>query len=259
MNGHVFPRDEFADDIEEFSVSQVDTMTRTITVNTISDNLKIASSGRAWISYISNEKKSRLPPRHRRARYLMLKYSHFGDVKQTSEPAASEVATFDDPQGQLQLRTRSFHPSKKLIDIWRANIRDLAKEGGRSNVDVRLAGAADYEIAREFTGALVDVLGSVAQYLRYADNPPLSITNTFRFSSAIQIALCEEFLIVPDQAYEFLNLLNAELRTAFKAGWQVNAAWGSVKLDSSENLVYRLSPVETFEDPNFIEATDAKL
>jgi hypothetical protein len=260
MNTQVFLRGSTAYEVEELGSSQVERLTRGIASKAIPYGIKAAKSGGVW-DFGSEPRILRGPLRRtKRASALVWKIkdrqTDFAHKLDRANTVPSDVGP---RQGQLSLQSKAFHPSTKLLSIWRTNISDLASEGGRKNVELRMASAADFELAREFVLSLEAVLGALAQYLRHEEHPQLAITNGARFVASLQVALCEEFKIIPDQAYEFLRLLNSELRAAFNAGWEVAGSWGEVDINRGGDLYYALSPVDDVEDPNFVEAIDEEM
>ncbi|MGJ4900164.1 hypothetical protein ACQR0V_01250 [Bradyrhizobium sp. HKCCYLS2058] len=260
MNTHVLLRDFPANDVEELGLSQVERLTRDIDFKPISDRIKGGKSGGVWVLE-SDSRIFRVSVRRRTKRALPLVWKikdRQTDVRVPSRPQSAPTDA-EPRQGQLSLQSKAFHPSTKLLSIWRTNISDLAREGGRKNVELRMAGAADFELAREFISSLEAVIGALAQYLRYEEHPQTTITNGTRFAASFQVALCEEFKIIPDQAYEFLRLLNCELRAAFDAGWEVAGSWGKIETSRTGDLQYTLAPVDDMKDPSFVEGTDEEL
>lgn len=262
MNTHVFARDTKAYDVEELGVSQVEHLTHSLSSRVVLyRGIKGGKFAGTWADF-GNEARFTKVLRRRTKRFSTLVWKikcRQTDLVKGASRTQSLQSDSEPRQGQLSLQSKAFHPSTKLLSIWRTNIRDLANEGGRKNVELRMASAADFELARQFVLSLEAVLGSLAQYLRHEEQPQLIITNGVRFAASFQVALCEEFKIIPDQAYEFLRLLNSELRAAFEAGWEVGGSWGKVEMDRAGDLHYALRPFHDVEDPNFVEAIDEEL
>lgn len=147
----------------------------------------------------------------------------------------------------------SFSPSKKLTDIWTSSLSAMAKDVGKT---IRVG--ADFEAAQEFSKTLNALLGTIAQQLRYESPSDVSLTKGQRFTPAYQIQLCDAFLIVPDQAADFLGLLFAELSAAIRAGCTLNGDWGDLRVSAVGELYYRLSPPDFVVDRNFVESEEVE-
>jgi hypothetical protein len=157
------------------------------------------------------------------------------------------------PSGQLALKMAGdFSPSKKLTDIWLSSLSILAKEAGKQ-VHVH-----PFEAAQEFSKTLYSLLGTIAQQLRYENPSDTLLSRQQRFTAAYQIQLCDAFLIIPDQAADFLSLLFSELSEAIGAGCTLNGDWGELCLSLTQDLYFRLSPPDFVVDPNFVESEEVE-
>jgi hypothetical protein len=157
-------------------------------------------------------------------------------------------------EGQLPLKiSGDFSPSKKLTDIWISSLSVMAKEVGK-----QIHMGADFEAAQEFSKTLYSSLGTVAQQLRYESPLDTSLTRHQRFTAAYQIQLCDAFLIVPDQAADFLSLLSFELSEAIRAGCTLNGDWGELRVSPTKELYFKLTPPDFVVDPNFVESEEVE-
>jgi hypothetical protein len=152
--------------------------------------------------------------------------------------------------GQLDL-PGDFSPSKKLTDIWVAGLLALGKEAGRDTV-----ATAGFEVAQEFSHTLSSLFGTIGQQLRFQRSSDLAITRDARFTPGYQIRICDAFLIIPDQASEFLDLLRSEIYTALEVGCQISGGWGRIKSAPGGDLVFDLTPASFASDPEFEESEE---
>jgi hypothetical protein len=161
-----------------------------------------------------------------------------------SEPANDFVAD----QFALKI-SGDFSPSKKLTDIWISSLSAMAGDVGK-----QIHVSADFEAAQEFSKTLYSLLGTIAQQLRYENPSDTSVTRNQRFTATYQILLCDAFLIIPDQAADFLGLLFSELSAAISAGCTMNGDWGELRVSPTQELYFRLSSPDFVVDPNFTES-----
>ena len=146
-----------------------------------------------------------------------------------------------------------FSPSKELTSFW---VRGVTAMAGRA--DPKLApsavAATDLEIQQEFARMLISLFGTTAQQLRYETKPDLIISRRSRFELTYQIQLCDQFIIIPDEAQQFLSLLHEELVAALSSGVRITGAWGYVTVNRAGGLEYILAPPRRIVDDSFTRA-----
>jgi hypothetical protein len=152
--------------------------------------------------------------------------------------------------GQFELRG-DFSPSKKLADIWVTGLIALGKEAGRNTV-----ATADFEVAQEFSHTLSSLFGTIGQQLRFQRSTDLAVTRDTRFTPGYQIMICDAFLIIPDQASEFLELLRSEISAALEVGCQISGGWGRIKSTPGGDLVFDLARPSFASDSEFEESEE---
>jgi hypothetical protein len=152
--------------------------------------------------------------------------------------------------GQFELGG-DFSPSKKLTDIWIAGLIALGKEAGRNTV-----ATADFEVAQEFSHTLTSLFGTIGQQLRFQRSSDRAITKDTRFTPGYQIRICDAFLVIPDQASDFLDLLRSEISAALEVGCQISGAWGRIRSTPGGDLVFDLAPPSFASDPEFEESEE---
>lgn len=177
-------------------------------------------------------------------------------LTQLTLPTESDFVTdlqgVPEPSGQFALRiVGDFSPSKKLTDIWVSCLSALGNEAGR-----KVHVAEDSEIAQEFSKILSSLLGTIAQQLRYESPSDTLVTRQQRFTAYYQIQLCDAFLIIPDQAAEFLGLLYTELSNFLRADGTLSGDWGELRISSAKELFFKLSPPDFVVDPAFEESEE---
>jgi hypothetical protein len=116
----------------------------------------------------------------------------------------------------------------------------------------------DFEAAQEFSKTLSALLGTIAQQLRYESPSDTMLTRQQRFTASYQIQLCDAFLIIPDQAADFLRLLFSELSDAIRTGCTLSGDWGELRLSSAKELYFKLSPPDFVVDPGFVESEEVE-
>jgi hypothetical protein len=156
------------------------------------------------------------------------------------------VAAWAPPQAVAK-----FTPSDSLVNIWIKSVSAFAREAGEAATD-RLRYDKE-NIRQEFAKMLTDVLGTLAQQLRY-ENVDGQITRSGEFTSRAQIEICDTFLILPSMSTEFLNLLKRELVASIKGGWKFEGAWGCLELTSAGELFFRLEPAKFTTNREFVRA-----
>jgi hypothetical protein len=179
------------------------------------------------------------------------------DSELVREPIHEPEVGKSEPQASLPLQG-GFTPSGELVVLWTECLRDLAAAGGRKNIDMALASASAGERAHQFATMFRSAIGSYAQYLRYEGAEDTRLFANGRVSPAFQIALAQQFYIVPDKGARFLELLGANFVSALDSGWKVEADWGYLRLTEDRSVELLLKPVEYLDDPDFIESEDVE-
>lgn len=151
---------------------------------------------------------------------------------------------------ELDLRG-GFAPSQSLVEYWVRGVRAAAERAGYSPEQLV---ATPTDLKQEFAKNLTSVLGMVAQQLRYEREPDNKITQHRRFVLRLQIELCDRFLVIPDEAGEFLSLLRVELINAIRSGARISGEWGAILYVNEDELKYELrAPVRAI-DPAFVRS-----
>jgi hypothetical protein len=143
---------------------------------------------------------------------------------------------------------RNFSPSKELTDFW---VRGVLASVEAVSLSTPVL-PSDAEVQQEFAKMLTSLLGTTAQQLRYREYKNVSITHDHKFLVRYQNQICDLFFITMYEAADFLKLLCAELIAALSEGARVEGGWGTIALDASGDLFYRLKPPNTSSDPSFI-------
>lgn len=175
----------------------------------------------------------------------------------TQQPEALSRPKSDVLQPSLQF-PETFIPSSELIALWMECLTDIAVAGGRKNINLALAGASPSERAHQFATMFRSTIGSFAQYLRYEQSGETRLLANGRISPAFQIALAEQFYIIPDKGARFLELLANDFLAALENGWKVEADWGRLRFSEDRGIELLLKSVEYFEDPDFVESEDVE-
>jgi hypothetical protein len=129
----------------------------------------------------------------------------------------------------------------------------MSREAGVQDISMPTA----RESGKEFVRLLKSLLGSMGQQARYSEGRVDMISKAGHFSLSLQIELCDRFMIIPDQAGEFLSLLHDELRDALRNGMPLSGAWGSVVVDG-DDISYRLTPPSFVESSGFTRAKEIR-
>lgn len=167
-------------------------------------------------------------------------------VLRSKESELTEQFEQEPSHGQLGLPvTGDFSPSKKLTDIWIASLLALGKEADRMTTV-----PSEFEVAQEFSHTLSSLFGMIGQQLRYKKSADMAVTRHTRFLPSYQIQICDAFLIVPDQAATFLDVLRTEIHQGIFTGCQISGAWGKVTAVRGGDLHLALEP------PSFVPAGD---
>jgi hypothetical protein len=161
-------------------------------------------------------------------------------------------------ESQLKLRMEeTFTPSAALTQYWLNGLRAFSSSA--QFIPAELLGAIKQsEIAQEFAKMLTATFGTIGQQLRYDEKPQRAITNAGRFAIAFQLALSDRFLIIPDEAGMFFELLSRELISALWAGTKLQGAWGRVMVNTNGDLQYQLAKPNFVRDPSFVESEDVE-
>lgn len=159
----------------------------------------------------------------------------------------------DQPQLVLPIQG-GFTPSEKLVGIWRRNVEALAHESGAPFAKA----LTDSEAAKEFSKALTLLIGSIGQELRYSESPSTVAASDGMFSSAIQLELCERFLIVPFHANEFLSLLYDEVLAFLKSGMTFSGGWGKLTISRPNKIAFELTAPNYIRNPGFERAKEVR-
>lgn len=147
------------------------------------------------------------------------------------------------------IKSNTFIPSKSLTDIWVKSLNKLGYEAGNKDVGK----VSEEEIRQKFSKTLIDVLGTLAQQLRY-EGETGQITQNNEFTSRVQIELCDTFLILPSMSTAFVALLRKELINSVRSGWKFRGPWGYLDVTSIGDLKFQLTQPEFAKDPMFVRA-----
>jgi hypothetical protein len=168
--------------------------------------------------------------------------SHSADFERKAEPESA----------QLVLRLPGgFAPSRALVDFW---VRGVQAAAERAAISPDRLGVTETQLKQEFAKNVISVLGMIAQQLRYEKSADRNITDRGRFGLRHQIEFCDRFLIIPDEAGEFLAMLREELSASVKTGLRITGEWGSVSANQSGDLFYELRPAARQVDPSFVRS-----
>jgi len=150
-----------------------------------------------------------------------------------------------------------FVPSSRLVSLWIDGVAEFAKSGDRKDVDATILKLSTSERSEALIRRISYIVALYAHQRKYEDqlsSVPLAASN--RFDLNFQLVLSEFLPLVPDRSDEFLSLLQHELTTAFKAGWNLESEeWGKVKFEGDGIILYMQKP-KTFEDPGFELSTE---
>jgi len=166
----------------------------------------------------------------------------------------SQTSNADSPQLAFGLRG-IFTPSKSLTDYWVRGVKTLAQEATVSSSGLELA-STQLEIQQEFSKMLVSLFGTLGQQLRYGNTSDVNITQAGRFLLQYQIKICDRFLIIPDEAADFLRTLRTEMITALSDDSTIEGAWGRISVNSSGELFYMVVPPKIIRDVSFVPSED---
>jgi hypothetical protein len=151
----------------------------------------------------------------------------------------------------------TFLPSQQLLNIWIDCLSELAESSGRQNVAMAIEEASLSERAHQFAQMFRATIGSYAQYARFEETNGQLMTGG-RFSAPFQLALTDQFYVVPDRATKFLDALAADFIKALEKGWSVQGEWGKLILTAGGDVSINFKPIEFFEDPDFVESEDVE-
>jgi len=188
--------------------------------------------------------------------------SHFSnlywDVLTTELPVLTEVQFRESPKAQLTFLLRGdFAPSKGITDFWVRGVKALAQEANVLSSGITLA-STQTEIQQEFGKMLTSLFGRLGQQLRYARDRDLNITRAGRFLLPYQIQICDRFLIIPDEAAAFFQMLRDELIAAISNGASIEGSWGRVTVNPAGELCYLLTPPKMVHDPSFVPSEEVE-
>jgi hypothetical protein len=239
--------------LEEFSVSPVDEVHRAIVASLENRRPKIALLERL----VFKQPPSVAAPERVRLVSAMLK-----NWQTWSDEFPAVVVAFDDSIEESEEESEKhdlglggdFSPSRRLTEIWISGLLELGEEAGRS-----AALGSEFEVAQEFARTLSTVFGTTAQQLRYRDGSIRSITRNSKFTPTYQIALCDAFLIIPDQSPDFLVLLLTEITAALHVGCRIGGDWGQIVVSrDGRDLQFALNSPVFESDPNFEDSVEVE-
>jgi hypothetical protein len=227
---------------EEFSVSPVDEVIRALAARNIA---RPSRGDQVVVERLIHTQ----VPKVASADFFALRV--IADIRRDWDKWADDFPSSEPSVNQLQLEG-DFSPSKRLTEIWITGLLELGKEAGRATV-----AAADFESAQEFSRTLSTALGTLGQQLRFQKGANLAITKAGKFTPSYQIYLCDAFLIIPDQAAEFLELLSSEILMGIQTGCRIAGSWGEIVASASrQDLLYSLAAPEFETDPTFEESEE---
>jgi hypothetical protein len=185
---------------------------------------------------------------------IISRLNYFGELT-PALVGLEEFQTSDPESPQLSFGLRGvFAPSKNLTDFWVRSVKALAHEANvREGMELA---STQLELQQEFSKMLTSLFGAIGQQLRYGNNSDLNITKNGKFLLHYQIKICDRFLIVPDEAVGFLQMLRSEMITALGNDSTIQGAWGGIGVNSSGELFYMLQPPNVIRDPSFTRSED---
>jgi hypothetical protein len=161
------------------------------------------------------------------------------------------------PQSKSQLSLSlegDFSPSSDLVEHWVESVRALAQDANIAAPSIAIPNSS--ELHEQFSRILQNILGTIAQQLRYSDFRRTAITKEGQFTPDLEIQICDAFFIRPSRANAFLSLLKNELTAAVGAGLRFEGAWGHIELTSDEDLIYVLTPRRILRDSSFADSIE---
>jgi hypothetical protein len=151
-----------------------------------------------------------------------------------------------------------FLPSQELLNIWTDCLSELAESAGRKNVRMAIAEASPSERANQFALMFRATIGSYAQHARLERSDGRLMTGG-RFVAPFQLAVTDQFYVVPDRASHFLEALAVDFIKSLERGWSVQGEWGRLIFAAAGGDVsMEFNPLQFFEDPDFVESEDVE-
>lgn len=158
------------------------------------------------------------------------------------------------PVGQLSLALRgTFAPSRPLTEFWVRGVTAFAQRAQATPIEYTTG-----SLQEEFANSLTSLLGSMGQRVRYGATRNHNFTEGGRFLLEYQVQLCDRFLVIPDEAAAFLQMLREELFSAVSNGCRIEGAWGRVTATADGDLRFALTPPNIVRDPDFVRSEEVE-